>query len=123
MRIDQAFPERQAMPPQLNTGAPQIQPPVGSLLAGLRRQQLLDLASAFDVAVSRDGTLQQLLPPLLQAEQEGVFQREALRPAYLKRATRTPDDPPLPAMEQAGMENEIEVAKHVSPQTRVAGRS
>ena len=77
-------------PPRL-TG--EMAPP--TKLAFLRRQQLVDLARAYDVEIPRDGTKNEILPAMYAAESRGVFRKEPIRPYYLMKANRRPDDPPL----------------------------
>ena len=96
--------------------------PVVSWVGKLRLQQMKDLAAAYGLEIPKDGTKTQVLPHLVQAEQEGVFHRDANNDSYLLRASRTSDDPPLPAAIQAGMTQE-EWEKHVSnPKSPRAGR-
>jgi hypothetical protein len=65
------------------------------VLNGLRLQQLKDLATAFGVAIKTDGTRPEVLPAMLMAEQEGIFQQPPKRPEYLVKASASADDPPV----------------------------
>jgi hypothetical protein len=62
----------------------------------LRRQQLHDLARAFDIPVDPNSTKEAVLYPLMAAEQRGVFKEPAPHPYYLEKAMRDPDGPKTP---------------------------
>lgn len=62
----------------------------------LRRQQLHDLAKAFDIPVDPNATKQDILYPLMAAEQRGVFREPAAHPYWLEKAMRDPDGPQTP---------------------------
>jgi hypothetical protein len=84
------FPELTAAPPTL-PGEPTR---AATVLDQLRRQQLHDLARAFDIDVPKDGTKKEILPPLLAAEASGIFRTQPKRPEYLAKAGRSADEPP-----------------------------
>jgi hypothetical protein len=56
---------------------------------------LRDLAVAYGIEVKRDGTKEELLPPMIDAELQGVFQQPPKRPELVVKASRSPDDPPV----------------------------
>ena len=64
---------------------------ISTILNRLSRQQLHDLARAFDIEVMPDGTKDQILPALVMAEQRGVFKGLVKRPYYLAKAARDRD--------------------------------
>ena len=66
-----------------------------SVLPTLRRQQLADLAVAYNVPVNVSGTKAEILPALIEAEKAGVFRQPPKRPEYLVKAQRNPDEPPV----------------------------
>lgn len=66
-----------------------------SVLSTARRQQLVDLANAFGIAIPKDGTKMQILPIMVEAEQQGVFRMQPKRPEYLVKALRNPDEAPV----------------------------
>lgn len=66
-----------------------------SILGTARRQQLVDLAYAYDIPVPKDGTKAQMLPIMVEHEQQGTFRGQPKRPEYLVKAMRNPDDPPV----------------------------
>ena len=91
MSFSEAFPERTAQPPQIAG-----QPPVdASILNSARRGQLVDLAWAFNIPIDKNGTKTEILPVMIDAEKRGVFQGKPVRPEYLVKAMRSPDDPPV----------------------------
>jgi len=65
-------------------------------LTQLRRQQLHDLARAYGIEVTKDGTKDQILPALIDAEARGVFRGHAKKPYYLEKAMRNPDQTATP---------------------------
>lgn len=85
------FPERTAVPPRM-PGQPVIS---ASVVATARRQQLVDLAKAFNIPIKADGTKAEILPVMVEAEQQGVFREQPKRPEYLVKAMRDPDGPPV----------------------------
>ena len=93
MDFKQAFPEATAARPQL-PGQPisELTP-----LDRMRRQQLHDLARAYEIAVPADGTKPQIMPALKAAQSEGIFNKSALHPEFLAKAARNADDPPSDA--------------------------
>lgn len=91
MQFTDMFPERTAPPPQL-PGQPRLKE---SVLHQLRLPQLRDLAQAYGIEVKKDGTKEELLPPMIDAEMQGVFQQQPKRPEYVAKASRSPDDPPV----------------------------
>lgn len=64
-----------------------------TVLTALRRQQLVDLARAYEIAIPEGATKRQMLPSLITAEQQGVFKRAPKHPWYLQKAARTSDMP------------------------------
>lgn len=70
-----------------------------TLLTGLRRQQLVDLARAYEIEIPAGATKQQMLPSLITAEQQGVFRQQAKHPYYLQKAHQTSDMPYIPLPE------------------------
>ena len=60
----------------------------------MRRQQLADLARAYDLKnVQVDGTKEEMLIGLIAAEQAGAFKKPPVYPAYFACAMRSADDP------------------------------
>lgn len=64
-----------------------------TVLTALRRQQLVDVARAYEINIPAGGTKRQILPSLITAEQQGVFKRPPKNPWYLQKAGRTSDMP------------------------------
>ena len=89
-QFQEAFPEVKAMAPVLAGHSP----PPKSILNGLRRQQLADLAFAYGLEeqMNRDGTKEEMLPFLRAAEARGDFTKLAKRPWYLAKARLTADE-------------------------------
>lgn len=88
-----------------------------TLLTGLRRQQLVDLARAYEVDIPAGATKRQMLPSMITAEQQGVFKRQPKHPFYLHKAGRTSDMPYIPLPENP----EFEEASPVVEQPRQGG--
>lgn len=60
----------------------------------MRRQQLVDLAKAYDLPnIPIDGTKEEMLIGLVAAEQAGVFRKPPVYPAHFACAMRSSDDP------------------------------
>ncbi len=60
----------------------------------MRRQQLTDLARAYDLKdIQVDGTKEEMLIGLVAAEQAGTFRKPPVYPAYFACAMRSSDDP------------------------------
>ena len=57
----------------------------------MRRQQLHDLAKAFEIPVENGGTANEILVPLLAAEKEGVFKLPPKHPEFYERAMKDSD--------------------------------
>lgn len=83
----QVFPELKSAPPTMMGNIPLPEAKV----TALRRQQLVDLARAFDIEIPPGATKNQMLPSLINAEQQGVFLGQAKNPWYLQKAGRTSD--------------------------------
>lgn len=91
MRFDDAFPERMASAPKA-PGQPDFP---ATVLTQLRRQQLRDLATAFDVQIKADGTKDEILPAMIAAEANGIFRQPPKYQEYLVKASRSADQAPL----------------------------
>ena len=89
-RLQQAFPELAAIAPQ--TAGSEKAPP--SVLHTMRREQLVNLARAFDVLdkVPRDGTKPELLEAMLPMERAGIFRQSCEDPLALWYASKTADE-------------------------------
>lgn len=59
----------------------------------MRRQQLHDLARAYQISVPPDGTKEEILPSLVSAERAGVFRTRRPDPYWFAKAQRDPDRP------------------------------
>ena len=57
----------------------------------MRRQQLHDLAKAFDIQVENGGTANDILVPLLAAEAEGAFKLPPKHPEFYEKAMMDSD--------------------------------
>ena len=68
-------------------------------LTGLRRQQLVDLARAYEIPIPPGATKKEMLPVMIAAEQRNVFKSEPKHPWYLQKAVRTTDTPYIPLPE------------------------
>ena len=88
----ESFPELRSTPPVLMGETPLP----ATALTALRRQQLTDLARAFEIEIPDNATKKEMLYPLQAAEQQGVFKTQPKHPWYLLRANRNPDDPYVP---------------------------
>ena len=87
--FSEMFPELGAPPPTVTGQTPTSL----TALTQLRRQQLHDLAKAYEVEVKPDGTKVEILPALQAAEQNGVFKKSAIHPYYLRKAAYNSDRP------------------------------
>ena len=85
----EVFPELKVAPP---TVAGQV-PMVPTALTQLRREQLHNLAKAWEIPVKQDGTKPEIMPALVAAEANGVFKTAAIHPYYLRQAAFNPDRP------------------------------
>lgn len=92
--FQQRYPELDATPPLIAGEMPQAPTPLNQM----RRQQLHDLARAWEIQVPNGGTKKEILPMLIAAEAAGVFQRPAVHPEFARKASRNSDDPPLPKL-------------------------
>jgi hypothetical protein len=63
-----------------------------SPLNALTREQLSDIAVAFDLDCNRDGTKEEIMPAILQAEASGRFQRPPKDPYRLTKASKNADE-------------------------------
>ena len=90
MSFKQMFPEAEVManPPAL-MGRPAMP---RSPLNALTREQLSDIAVAFDLDCNRDGTKEEIMPAILQAEASGRFQKPAKDPYRLTKASKNADE-------------------------------
>lgn len=79
----------------------------------MRRQQLVDLARAFEIDIPAGGTKDQILPPMITAEQQGVFSRPPKHPYYLQKAHQTSDIPYRPLPPNPELEVAAPVAERV----------
>lgn len=59
----------------------------------MRRQQLHDLARAYDVPVELGGASSVILPDMLSAQKSGVFNARPKHPEYARKAMRNSDQP------------------------------
>lgn len=80
-------------------------------LMACRRQQLVDLARAFDIPIPNGATKDQILPTMITAEQQGIFRTPPKNPYYFHKAHRTSDMPAVPQPENP----ELAVATAVPP--------
>lgn len=77
-------------PPQLNGGETVLPTP----MRAMRRQQLVDLAKAYNLPnIPIDGTKEEMLIGLIAAEQAGTFRKSPVSPAHFACAMRSSDDP------------------------------
>lgn len=84
--------------PELNVQAPTLMgqtPMQETVLTQLRRQQLHDLAKAYEIVVKPEGTKAEILPALVAAEGSGVFTKPAVHAYWLLKAAYNPDVPHL----------------------------
>lgn len=88
-QFQKVYPELEATAPLMPGEEPQIQTP----LHQMRRQQLHDVAMAWEIPVENGGTKQDILPMLLAAERNGKFKEPAVHPEYARKAMRNSDDP------------------------------
>jgi hypothetical protein len=58
---------------------------------GMRRQQLVHLAAAYDLPIDRDATKDQILRQMVTAEEQGVFRKRPLYQSQYLMAMRDPD--------------------------------
>ena len=89
-RLQQAFPELEVIAP-LTLGSQRPQP---SVLHTMRREQLVNLARAFDVLdkVPKDGTKEDLLEAMIPLERAGEFRKSCEDPLALWYASKTADE-------------------------------
>ena len=92
MQFQDAFPELTAQAPHVH-GTPL---PAQTVLQRLSRQQLRDLARAYEIEVPRDGTKDDLLPAMISAEKSGIFRQPPKSPYHLEKAARDRDKRPEP---------------------------
>ena len=99
------MPAFQEMYPELGAQEPLMEGEMASTptpLKRMRRQQLHDLARAWDIPVENGGTKETILPALMAAERAGVFKTPPKHPEFARKAMRNSDEPPLPPL-RAGM--------------------
>ena len=89
--FQEMFPELGAQEPVMEGEMPQAPSP----LKKMRRQQLHDIARAWEIPVELDGTKPDILPALMAAERSGVFKHPPKHPEYARKAMRNSDEPPL----------------------------
>lgn len=93
--FQEPFPELKARPPvmpgqsQRDTIVTILGKPID--LNECRRQQLYDLARAWDIKVRTGATKQDMLPVLTSAAQSGIFNGPPLDDWWLRKAGRSPD--------------------------------
>ena len=75
----------------MNPPSPMFRQYGQSLLPRLRLTQLIHLARAYDIQVNRDGTKKSVLPILVAAEEQGVFNQPPKNPYYFERARWSAD--------------------------------
>ncbi len=98
--FQEMFPELGAQEPVMEGEMPQAPSP----LKKMRRQQLHDIARAWEIPVELDGTKPNILPALMAAERSGVFKHPPKHPEFARRAARNSDEPPLPPLAPARVE-------------------
>ena len=107
MSFQEAFPE-------LKSTAPLLEGEHAAdrkyLVDNLRRQQLIDLAAAWNLEIDGNAPKHVILPAMQRAEGKGVFLTPCPHPLMLQRASRKTDDRPLDRAAQAGKTTE-EVAR------------
>ena len=79
----------EAMHPVVEGEALQV---FGTPLHLMRRQQLADVARAWEIPVERGGTKDEILQPLQAAEKGGVFKLPPKHPKFYKKAMRSSDE-------------------------------
>ena len=89
--FQELFPELSAQEPVMEGEMPQAPSP----LKKMRRQQLHDIARAWEIPVELDGTKPDILPALMAAERSGMFKHPPKHPEYARKAMRNSDEPPL----------------------------
>lgn len=89
--FQEMFPELGAQKPVMEGEMPQAPSPLGAM----RRQQLHDIARAWEIKVELDGTKPDILPALIAAERAGVFKHPPKHPEFARKAMRNSDEPPL----------------------------
>ena len=92
--FQQSYPELDAQPPVMEGET--ATPPTP--LKRMRRQQLHDLARAWDIPVENGGTKDKILPILMAAEETGTFRLPPKNPEFARKAMRNSDEPPFPPL-------------------------
>lgn len=92
MSFTEAFPELMAQAPHIH-GTPL---PARTVLNRLSRQQLTDLARAYEVSIPQNGTKDEILPAMINAEQAGIFKGPVKSQYHLLKASRDRDKRPEP---------------------------
>ena len=92
--FQQSYPELDAQPPVMagETATPQTP------LKRMRRQQLHDLATAWEIPVENGATKDSMMPMLLAAEKAGTFRLPPKNPEFARKAMRNSDERPLPPL-------------------------
>lgn len=111
MSFQDAFPELQSAPPTRSGQIPMAQ----TLLTALRRQQLVDLARAYDIPILPGATKNEMLPAMIAQEQQGIFRTPPKRPWYLQKAQQTTDTPHIPMPENPDLQKVIPKVKKAFP--------
>ena len=100
MSFQEAFPE-------LKSTAPLLEGEHAAdrkyLVDNLRRQQLIDLAAAWDLEIDDKAPKHVILIPMREAEGKGIFLTPCPHPLMLARASRKTDDRRLDRATEAGM--------------------
>ena len=90
--FQEMFPELSAELPLMAGDLPQAP----SVLGKMRRQQLSDIARAWEIPVKMSGTKPEMMPLLLAAESAGTFRTPPIHPEFARKAMRNSDEPPFP---------------------------
>lgn len=99
MSFTDAFPEFNSAPPLLEGEHP---PDQKYLVDNLRRQQLIDLAAAWNLEIDDNAPKHVMLIAMRRHEGAGTFRTDCPNPLMLQRASRRPDDRRLDRATEAG---------------------
>lgn len=75
----------------MNPVSPMFQQYGSSIAPRLRLQQLVDIARAYEVHIVRNSTKKQVLPIIIAAEEQGVFNGPPKNPWYFEKAKYNAD--------------------------------
>lgn len=85
--FQQQYPELDATTPLMDGDLPQARTPLNQM----RRQQLHDLARAYDLSLGDTDTKEYMMPSMKAAQKSGLFNRPPKHPEFARKAMQHSD--------------------------------